>query len=230
MSTHKGRYNSRNLGLVTTLEETLFAYALGEERGIHTGVVQTCPLDGGVTIEDSYSVVDDKLALVVESVDHWAILEEYVVEIILEEFLLLRGNRHKTPEAKLVAEELLVILPLALALGTHLLHSLGELHRRATLLEEHIHTNLVVVPTERHTTCLVVGSHNDEGLVGVLLCKIESKLNSLSKLAHLVEGGNRILLVSRIVELTALNHQEEAILRLALEVVECRLRVVETST
>ena len=56
----------------------------------------------------------------------------------------------------------------------------------------------------------MVGSDEDQGLVGVLLLELHGSLHGVAHFQHIVDGSSGIVGVAGPVDLTALGHQEEA--------------------
>ena len=66
----------------------------------------------------------------------------------------------------------------------------------------------------------MVGSDNDEGLVGMLGVEFEYCIYSPGEIIGLVEGGDTVVCVGCIVDLATLNHKEEAlILEIAIKII-----------
>ena len=57
----------------------------------------------------------------------------------------------------------------------------------------------------------MVGSDEDQGIIGVLLLELHGSLHGVAHLQHIVDGSSGIVCMAGPVDLTALGHEEEAL-------------------
>ena len=70
---------------------------------------------------------------------------------------------------------------------------------------------LILPVTKSESTRLVVGSDDDEGLLGMLQIELIGYSDGLVKIDDLMEYGSGIVGMGCIVNLAALDHEEEAL-------------------
>ena len=77
---------------------------------------------------------------------------------------------------------------------------------------EQIQVEGIASVTRHHATSFVVGSHNNQRLLRVLLVEVECHLHGIVEIKHFVEGRSRVASVASVVDGSTLNHEEEALL------------------
>ncbi len=129
-----------------------------------------------------------------------------------EFFLLVAGYLHGIPEAEVLAVEALHFLPFGFGvLLKELREAVREDPRGTFLVLQKVQMEGIIAVAERQTACLMIGGDEDKGLVGVLQIEIIGYLHRIIHIPCLADGGCRIVGMAGVVDHTALDHHEEAL-------------------
>ena len=197
--------------------ELLGTYTNGIYRHETCGVIVCGPADMSLLVEETHCCTSHWLILVVEVLLALHLAYERTLVDFLEHGIILFVDLYSLVEAEVLGEESLDLLPcyLVVSLAAQSLKLASESTIAALLVGEELEVESISTGAVAHseTACLMVGSDNDESLVGVLEVEVVAELDCTVGSSHLSEGSGSIVRMTRVVDLASyLVHEEEAFL------------------
>ena len=183
------------------------------------------PRHHGDAVEYAHGQCRDGFVAVVEALGHLHIpvTLERTFKLVAQGILVAFAQGNGVPEAEVCSQRLLHLFPgdIVLALVTHTVDNTREAYMAYLLRLQDSEVERIGAIAQGEATCLMVGSDNDECLLGMLLVELVGHADGLVEVHRLLQCSCSIVGMAGIINLATLDHEEEALLvTLVVEVVD----------